>query len=172
MDGLIIRPYDPELDDIQEITEIVNKAYSSLAALGLRFVATYQDATITKSRIEEGTLLVGYEGGRLAGVIMYLNPSQSSGSPHYDKPGVAKFGMFGVRPELKGKGYGKALYNAVEQLAINDGAEELALDTAAPATHLRSMYEAWGYRFIEYVQWDLTQVNYQSVIMSKRLAEA
>ncbi|MBW1796697.1 MAG: GNAT family N-acetyltransferase, partial [Deltaproteobacteria bacterium] len=48
-----------------------------------------------------------------------------------------------------------------------DGASELALDTAEQATHLINWYERLGYRFIEYVDWDVT--NYRSVIMSKRV---
>ena len=56
-----------------------------------------------------------------------------------------------------------------EELARAKGAIELACDTAEHAHHLRQWYDRMGYRFIEFVQWDVT--NFRSVILSKRLIE-
>ena len=55
----------------------------------------------------------------------------------------------------------------IEQRALQQGATELALDTAEGATHLIRWYERLGFRFIQHVSWDET--NYRSVVMSKRL---
>lgn len=166
---LTIRPFDPELDSVEEINEMLHLAYKPLLDRGWRYVAAWQDVERARRRISEGTYLLGFEGDKLVGGILYRNQHVTSGCPHYDKPGVAMFGMFGVHPDFKGKGYGKRLHDAVEQLAIRDGVEELACDTAVPADFLQRMYESWGYRFVEYAQWDRSLVNYQSVIMSKRL---
>ena len=166
---LMIRPFDPAHDSVEHINDMLHAAYKPLLDRGWRYVAAWQDAERAERRIKSGTFLVGFEDGKLAGGILYRNPEQTSGCPHYDKPGVAMFGMFGVHPDFKGKGYGKMLHDAVEQLAIRDGAEELACDTAVQADFLQRMYESWGYRFIEYAQWDQSLVNYQSVILSKRL---
>lgn len=166
---LLIRPYDPALDSVEAINEMMHLAYQPLADRGWRYVASWQDAERAKRRIESGTFLIALENDKIVGGILYRNPQQTSGCPHYDKPGTAMFGMFGVHPDFKGKGYGKALHDAVEQLAIRDGAEELACDTAVPADFLQRMYESWGYRFIEYAQWEHSLVNYQSVILSKKL---
>ncbi len=164
-----IRPYDPALDSVDEINDMLHLAYKLLLDRGWRYTAAWQDAARAARRISSGTFLIGFENDVMAGGILYRNPQQTSGCPHYDQPGTAMFGMFGVHPEFKGKGYGNALHDAVEQLAIRDGAEELACDTAVPADFLQRMYESWGYRFIEYAQWDLSLVNYQSVILSKKL---
>lgn len=61
------------------------------------------------------------------------------------------------------------LIRRVEELAVQDGAAELALDTAEGAHHLIRYYSARGYRFVDYVQWNDT--NYRSVLMSKRLSD-
>jgi GNAT superfamily N-acetyltransferase len=166
---LHIRTFNEATDSVEEINEMMHAAYKPLLDRGWRYVAAWQDVERARRRINDGTFLIGFEDGRIAGGILYRNPQQTSGCPHYDKPGVAMFGMFGVHPDFKGKGYGKMLHDAVVELAIRDGAEELACDTAVPADFLQRMYESWGYRFIEYAQWDLSLVNYESVILSKQL---
>ena len=57
--------------------------------------------------------------------------------------------------------------NIVEQRAKSEGAVELSLDTAEGAKHLIKYYKQRGFRFIDYVKWEVT--NYRSVILSKRL---
>ena len=49
----------------------------------------------------------------------------------------------------------------------NPATLSVTLDTAEGAEHLIRTYEKRGYRFIEYVQWEVT--NYRSVVMSKKL---
>ena len=69
--------------------------------------------------------------------------------------------------DVSGQGIGSAMLELIENRAAELGAEELALDTAEGAIHLIDYYKKRGYRFIEYVDWDIT--NYRSVILSKRL---
>jgi len=45
--------------------------------------------------------------------------------------------------------------------------EELALDTAEGASHLIKYYSDKGYRFIEYINWEIT--NYRNVVLSEKL---
>jgi hypothetical protein len=45
--------------------------------------------------------------------------------------------------------------------------KEVALDTAETAYHLIDYYKKREYRYIETVQWDVT--NYKSVVLSKSL---
>ena len=78
---------------------------------------------------------------------------------------VAHIGQLAVEPELWGKGIGTRLFMHAEAFARQDGAAEIALDTAESAVHLIAWYERMGYRFVEYVDWDIT--NYRSVVMSK-----
>lgn len=85
-----------------------------------------------------------------------------------DRPEVAHISQFGVEPSFQRKGFGRVLMAAAEELAVRDGAVELALDTAEPASHLIKWYTRLGYRYIEPVDWR-PQTNYRSVVMSKKL---
>lgn len=154
-------------DSLEELTELLHRAYAQLAAMDLHFVATKQDVETTRSRIEGGECYVAELDGKVVGTIVFRPCDQSGGCAWYDQPDVASFGQFGVEPSLQGHGVGSALLNRVEERARETGAEEIALDTAEPATHLIELYSHRGYRIVDQVKWD--EVNYSSVIMSKRL---
>jgi ribosomal protein S18 acetylase RimI-like enzyme len=83
------------------------------------------------------------------------------------RPDVALIGQLAVEPVYQGRGIATRLIRRAETRAEDDGAAELALDTAEPAQHLIDWYARLGFRFIEYAQWDVT--NYRSVVMSKPL---
>ena len=166
-DTFLIRPWR-DTDSIEELTELLHRAYAGLAAMGLRYWATHQSAEVTLKRIQQGTCLVAEQDGVIRGSIVFRDATQTSGCPWYDRPDVASFGQFGVDPELQKNGLGRRLLAEVESLAAESGAGELALDTAEPATHLVGWYTRLGYRFIEHAQWQHT--NYRSVVLSKSLA--
>jgi GNAT superfamily N-acetyltransferase len=155
------------MDEFTELTALLHRAYASLADMGLRYVATYQDEETTRVRCAAGETYVAESEGALCGTITFRPAALTMGTPWYDRPEVASFGQFAVEPTLQGKGIGALLMDVVEARARETGATELALDTAEPAAHLIELYERRGYRFIEHAQWDVT--NYRSVIMSKRL---
>ncbi len=170
MDNLTIRRFDPESDSIEELTLLLNRAYKILADMGLRYWATWQGPDVTADRIKDKHCFVAFQDGKLVGTITYAPPDKKKGgSPWYDRAEVAGIGQFGVEPGLQGKGIGLEIMQFIEDHAKADGAGELALDTAESAKHLTQWYERLGYRFIEHVQWD--QVNYRSVVMSKKLSE-
>ena len=160
----LIRPDD----DYAELTELLHRAYSSLAARGMKFLASHQDEKMTRERIGEGECYVAIENGRFIGTIVWRSTQQTSGTPWYDRPDVSSFGQFAVEPKLRNRGIGSKLLAIAERRAAATGAAELALDTAEPADDLIRFYTKRGYRFIEYTQWKLA--NYRSVIMSKRVA--
>jgi predicted N-acetyltransferase YhbS len=166
-DGFVIRRLEPT-DSIDEMTELLHRAYAGLAAMGLRYWATHQSADITRKRIANSTCLVAVDDSGIRGTILFRDSAQTSGCPWYDQPGVASFGQFAVDPTLQKNGLGLRLLGEVETLARASGATELALDTAEPATHLVGWYTRLGYRFIEHTQWQHT--NYRSVVLSKALA--
>jgi GNAT superfamily N-acetyltransferase len=162
-----IRQFRLNEDDIEALTDLLHVAYKQLADIGLRYLATHQDSTITQSRIQEGQCLIGILDDRFVATITYYRPGLKSGCAWYRKEGISTFGQFGVLPELQGYRVGSKLLDAVEDLALRDRCRELALDTAESAVHLHKCYEHRGYRIVDYTDWDDT--NYRSVIMSKRL---
>ena len=161
-----IRPL-AESDSLAELTDLLHRAYKRLLDMGLRYMATSQDEERTRKRITGGTCLVAAIDGRLVGTICYQRSAPWEGVNWFSLPHVAEVGQFAVEPKLQRNGIGSALMERVEDMARADGATELALSTAEPATHLIAYYMKRGYRIVEWT--DATQPNYRSVIMSKTL---
>src|SRR5512140_2642583 len=143
-------------DSLEELTALLHRAYKVLADMGLRFLATHQDVETTRRRCDAGVCFVAESGGRVIGTITYNPPGGDKGTAFMQQPGVAHVQQMGIEPEFQGHGIARALMKQVEDYAREQGAVELSLDTAEPATHLISWYERLGYRFIEYTQWDVT----------------
>ena len=165
-DDVIIRPLNAE-DSIQELTDLLHRSYKVLADMGFRYVATYQDVATTSKRLGRGPAYVACADSVLVGTITLKRPELTRGSSWYDRADVASFGQFAVSPDYQRCGVGSRLLQTVEATARSWGAAELALDTAEGAVHLQRFYQKRGYRFIEYVDWDVT--NYRSVLLSKTL---
>jgi predicted N-acetyltransferase YhbS len=164
---IVIRRYR-ESDAIPPITRLLHDAYASLAAMGLRYTATYQDDEVTLRRLTRGLAFVGeLDDEIVATVTLYPITAADGPCEWYRKEGVHYFGQFAVRPDLQGRGLGRSLVRRMEEEAAKRGADELALDTAEPARHLREWYERLGFREVEMVQFGST--NYRSVILSKSL---
>ena len=155
-------------DSIAELTLLLHRAYGALAREGFQFWASHQTEANTRSRITDGHCYVALLEGRVVGTITLKKRELTKGCPWYDRPDVASFGQFAVEPELQGRGIGRALLDAVERRAVEEGVAELALDTAEGATALVEMYEKLGFRFIGYVDWR-PDTNYRSVVYSKKL---
>jgi Acetyltransferase (GNAT) family len=83
---------------------------------------------------------------------------------------VAHLHQLGVEPALRGQGIGNALIAACELWAREHSFAAIALDTAAPATHLRERYVRHGYADADEIQW--RGKTYRTVIMVKPLSGA
>lgn len=166
MDEMQIRTLQPT-DPLDQLTALLHRAYARLAAMGLNFVATDQTVETTRRRIAGGTCFVAEEGRAIVGTITWYAPERTDGSPWLDRPDVSSLVQFGVEPGMQGRGIGGALFRHAEQHARARGVKHLALDTAEQATHLVTLYERWGYRFVEHVRFG--GANYRSVILSKPL---
>ena len=154
-------------DSVPEITELLHAAYAGLAAQGFRYVASHQDDDVTRRRLGRGFPLIVECADRMIGTVTLFPPNPEAPVAWYRRPDVHYFGQFGLLPEFQGRGIGDRMLDEVEQRARVRGAAELALDTAEGATWLIAWYQRRGHRFIEYVQWPVT--NYRSVVMSKGL---
>jgi GNAT superfamily N-acetyltransferase len=165
-DEVIIRPL-AQTDSIEELTELLHRGYKALADMGLKYLATHQDVATTKERISGGECFVAVHGGKMIGAITFYSPSPFGGSPWLERDDVCEFGQFAVDPDYQGNGIGTRIVAFVEDYARSKGIPEICLDTSEKATHLIDWYQKLGYRFIEYVDWDIT--NYRSVILSRTL---
>ncbi len=166
LDRLVIRRYR-QRDAIPPITAMLHAAYAPLAAMGLRYTATYQDDEVTLKRLLRGFPFVGELDGEIVATVTLYAGEPTSSCAWYRRPEVFSFGQFGVRPDLQGRGIGSRLMRWVENEALTESARELALDTAEGAHHLIEWYGRCGYREVERVSWSST--NYRSIILSKTL---
>jgi GNAT superfamily N-acetyltransferase len=155
-------------DDLVALTALLHRAYAALAQRGMHFLASHQSVDVTRRRLEKGECWVADANDVIIGTIVLKDTASTSGSPWYDRPDVACFGQFAVEPAWQSRGIGSALVEQVERRAQKQGVTELALDTAEGADNLIAFYTRRGYRFIEHTRWN--DVNYRSVIMSKRLS--
>jgi GNAT superfamily N-acetyltransferase len=150
-------------DDVDEITRLLHRAYASLAAAGLRYMATHQAPEVTLRRLKQGRAFVAEQDGRVIGTVTAYPPDPTSIVPLYRHPKTFHFGQFGVEPDHRGQGIGRALHQAALQHARDQGAHYMALDTAGPASELISTYQRWGYQIM--ARMSHTETNYESVIM-------
>ncbi|MEO8211001.1 MAG: GNAT family N-acetyltransferase, partial [bacterium] len=166
-DEIVIRLFEPT-DPITEITKLLHRSYKQLADMGFRYLATHQDESETERRLNNGISYLALINDRIIGTVsLYYGRVKGHDADFYNKEYVAHFGQFAVDPEYQKKGIGNIMMDLIEEKAKSLGAKEIALDTADGAAHLIKYYEKREYRFIEHVNWKVT--NYRSIIMSKRL---
>lgn len=156
-------------DSIAELTDLLRRAYASLAADGMRNLASHQSVDMTAQRLVGATTVVAVdEAGALVGAISVAHPdTPNSYFDFHDRVGNSHFFMFGIEPARQGSGLGTQLLERVEKLAVDLGADELACDTSEHAHRLIDWYTRLGYVRIGTVNWDM--VNYLSVVLAKRL---
>jgi GNAT superfamily N-acetyltransferase len=154
-------------DSIEALTLLLHRAYDVWARVDLRYLATHQSPAVTLERIQAGRCIVADCAGAVVGTVCYYSPGAASASTYLRRTDVAHFGQLAVEPSFQGAGLGRRLIARAERLAKDEGARELALDTAEPATLLVAWYERLGYQVVDHVSWEET--NYRSVVMSKRL---
>ncbi len=156
-----------ETDSMALLTKLIHRAYAPHAASGLRYWGTHQSVADTANRYASGKSFIARLEGKYVGTITVRAPQPKSPLALYRAPDTWSLCQFAVAPELKGQGLGKQLHEAAAALAVEHGAKVLALDTAAPAKALISMYEAWGYSIVGEHDWR-PHTNYPSVVMSRR----
>jgi GNAT superfamily N-acetyltransferase len=161
-----LRRLDPG-DSMADLTALLHRAYQSLAAAGLRFLATHQDEATTRRRCSEGECWVAVKGSDVVATLTWRSGGTSNKCSWYDRRDVAIFGQFAVAPDLQGQGIGSRLLERVERRAREQGFIEIACDTSDKADALLGYYGRRGYRIVDSVQWE--EPNYRSVVLSKPL---
>ena len=156
-----------EHDSIQALTALLHRAYARLGDMGLNYTAVDQSPEVTVERISRGTCYVAFIGSQLVGTILVRPTHIDSECPHYNRSGVSSVHQLAVAPEFQSAGIGSDLLSCAEAWARENGFNELAMDTAEPATHLIEYYERRGYHRVGSVQWP--GKTYRSVVLSKVL---
>ena len=173
MHACTLRPLAPD-DSLEALTALLHRAYARLAAMGLNFTAVDQSVETTKCRVESGQCFVAETNRQIVGTVTVCNAYDPNtepwarATPWLYRRDVAHLHQFAVDPSAQGQGLGEKLIAACEQWARERGRAAIALDTAAPATHLRQRYARLGYHDVDEVQW--AGKTYRTVLMVKPLA--
>ena len=162
-------------DSLEALTALLHRAYARLGAMGLNFTAVDQSVETTQRHVASGQCFVAEAAGAIVGTVTVCkayDPNRepwARATPWFYRRDVAHLHQLAVDPAAQGQGLGDRLIAACEQWAREQGRSGLALDTAAPADHLRRRYAKRGYRDVDEVQW--AGKRYRSVLMLKPLAE-
>ena len=165
-DGIIYR-FLRSGDSIDDLTALINTAYTVYKNEGLDYKGVSQDRGDTIKRLRHSYTIVAVSDNKIIGTISYKPPWECRGNEWFNRPGVAKSNQLAVDPEYQSKGIGSKLIDLVELFAILQGADEIASDHAEEAVGYIEWKKKRGYRFISYHNWSFT--NYRSVILSKNL---
>lgn len=166
--GLVFRRLDAA-DSLEELTDLLHRAYAPLPLMGFNYLASHQDVPTTAKRASAGECMVGVLDGRLVATGTLVPPGQSKGTDWYERRDVAVIKQLAVDPDLQRRGIASAMMDRMERRAHDLGAAEIAVDTAEGAEHLIRIYQSRGYRLVGHADWRPT-TNYRSVVLSLALA--
>lgn len=164
---IVVRPLMAS-DDIIELTELLHRSYRRNAEANLHFGATHQPPERIRERLEEGKTWVATQTDRIVGTLRLIYPEEIPYGGYAPSHPIASFGLFAVDPDLQGLRLGPHLLAVAEAAARREGAKELCLDTAKPASGLINYYQRLGFRIVGEADWR-PDVNYESWIMAKPL---
>lgn len=154
-------------DSLEDLTNLLHRAYAPLGAMGLNFTAVNQSVDETASRIRYGTCFVAVLEGKIVGTVTVEPPYSESTCQLYRRPEVAAAHQFAVEPEMQKSGIGALLLKYAETWAAEQGSKVLGIDTAEPAAHLVEYYQRRGFEPVGRVQWP--GKTYESIVLSKAL---
>lgn len=162
-----IRLFDESRDSVEELTELLHRAYKRLADMGLNFIATFQSVEYTRNYFKKGECYILESNNKLLGTVFYYTSMWDDAPEIFKMSDSVLIGKFAVEPELQNNGLGSKLMDFVEEHAIKNNKKRVVLDTSEKALHLIDYYNKRGYKYVHHWQWP--DVNYKSVILSKEL---
>lgn len=162
-----IRLFDESRDSVEELTDLLHRAYKRLADMGLNFIATFQSVEYTRNYFKKGECYILESDGKLKGTVFYYTTIWDDAPDIFKQADSVLIGKFAVEPELQKLGLGSMLMDFVESLARQKKKKRVVLDTSEKALHLIDYYNKRGYEYKHHWQWP--DVNYKSVVLSKEL---
>jgi predicted N-acetyltransferase YhbS len=150
--GLLIRPAIRH--EIAVIEDVCVAAYSQYRDEVPRAAsdAYFQDLRQLAVHWEKAAVLVAELDGRTAGCVLFYDDASLEGLGLPQE--WAGFGKLAVRPDMRGRGIGRALVENCVHRARRIGSPTIGLHTASFMKAARSIYERMGFRRCP--QYDLT----------------
>ncbi len=170
MNGTPTRLRQATEEDVPAVTRLVHAAYAEHAAAGLNFTAVDQSDSTTRLRLFTGqSWVIECDGELLATATASIPPGRhiQQLASLAREPHVAWLNQLAVHPAHRGEGLGRRLLDTVVTISRKQDAHTLGLDTAAPASRLRALYEHWGFVDRETIHWP--GKAYDSIVMMRAL---
>ncbi|MEV4314953.1 GNAT family N-acetyltransferase [Actinocrispum sp. NPDC049592] len=142
--------------DAPGVTRMLHRAYAELGEQGLRFAAIDQDEATTLERASGGSSWVLTDGGDIVATMTITYPPELSiqrMSREARVPGRTWLNQLAVDPGHRGEGLASRLWAVGRRWSRSVGASHVGLNTAIPAASLIELYEHWGFRRCETIQW-------------------
>ncbi|WP_405979918.1 GNAT family N-acetyltransferase [Streptomyces sp. NBC_00158] len=154
-------------DSVEELTDLLHRAYADHAAAGRVFFASYQSARDTAHRLGTGECWVALRGNVLVGTVT-MSASHTTPEGYPASAAAGSFWQLAVDPSERGSGLGQRLLVLAEERIVALGSAQAVIDTSAEATELVGWYRRRGYVPVGTWRWDVT--NYESVVLAKVLS--
>jgi ribosomal protein S18 acetylase RimI-like enzyme len=146
-DNLKIR--DARLDELDEVSQVLKKAYSQYADFmpGQDWKDYLENIINVRSRLPEAELIVAEIDSRLVGTVTLYLKYQSTSLEGW-LPGWAGVRLLAVHPDYRGRGIGRALMEECIRRCRTQGIRSIALHTSEMMGVAKRMYEKMGFKRI------------------------
>jgi acetyltransferase len=128
--------------DLSDLGDLLLDAVADGASIGFLADLTHEQACAWwRSVLASPSALtwVARDGGRVVGTVRLLPVTMPNGAHR------AEVSKFLVHRDVRGKGFGRALMDALEATAAAEGRWLLMLDTQT-SSHAEDVYERWGWQ--------------------------
>ena len=140
-------------DSIEQLTGLVNRAYSNLVDAAFRLEGANQSVERTKERIAQGVCLVAEANGRLVGTLSMRVGFANPVCRYLAKPNIVCRYQHAVDPAIQGKGIGHALMQESERWARELYFDEIVEYTAEQHSWKRAYWKRNGIVEVDRIQW-------------------
>jgi ribosomal protein S18 acetylase RimI-like enzyme len=154
----------PKPDSIswEEITEVIQLAFSEKKDRGLLYVATQQDAQKTQERVGNGICIVALLDDKVIGTVtLQIEQIDKRKRKWYHGNLSAYSSQLAVHPDYKGFGVGNMLSKERFRIAEANNVDELLMHTSVHATEMLTWWKRQGGQFVELLSSSST--NYYAI---------
>jgi GNAT superfamily N-acetyltransferase len=155
-------------DPLDELTQLLHRAFSGLARQGIACQCASQPVEKTRERAARGECFIAVTGAQIIGTITLEPPDRGAAIVAYRDAATASVHQLAVDPTRQGEGVGGALVAYAAAWASARRYRHLALDTPEGALAQVAWYLERGFDVVEKAR--VPGRGYGSVVLSRRLA--
>jgi len=154
-------------DRLDELTQLLHRAFGSLARQGIACQCASQPTDKTRERAARGDCFIAVTGARIIGTLTLEPPDRAAAIVAYRDAATASVHQLAVDPTRQGEGVGGALVAYAAAWATARRYRRLALDTPEGALAQVAWYLGRGFDIVEKAH--VPGRGYGSVVLARRL---